>query len=297
MKIKLKKIIIYAIIALITVLVAMLGYYFGVKTNKIRQESPQSEINNNINNIAQPKEDAPLFETSFVDEAIKNVPGNVQWGLHLYNADYEYATPSSPVPSASVIKVFIMEYAYDLITKGEITPDTIIGSSTLYDLMYLMITQSDNNATNQLINHFGMENMNSYFKKMGYNDTVVQRRMLDFDAQIAGKENYTSINDVMKFLDKLYLNKDKVPYSDMLSIMLNQQRRNKIPSGLPNGVEVANKTGELSDVENDIAIVFDQNGDFAIAFLMTSLGNVDVAKDTIRQCTNYIYQSRNTITE
>ena len=39
-------------------------------------------------------------------------------------------------------------------------------------------------------------------------------------------------------------------------LLLGQTRRTKIPAGVPSGVKVANKTGELAAVQNDVAIVF-----------------------------------------
>ena len=49
----------------------------------------------------------------------------------------------------------------------------------------------------------------------------------------------------------------ELPHSkDMIKYLMAQDRRNKIPDGVPKNVKCANKTGELEDVENDAAIVF-----------------------------------------
>lgn len=50
----------------------------------------------------------------------------------------------------------------------------------------------------------------------------------------------------------------------MLNLLLRQTRRWKIPSGLPSGVRVANKTGETSSVDHDMAIVFGKKTDYVI---------------------------------
>lgn len=42
----------------------------------------------------------------------------------------------------------------------------------------------------------------------------------------------------------------------MMQLLLGQTRRTKIPAGVPSGVKVANKTGELAAVQNDVVIVF-----------------------------------------
>ncbi|WP_233619143.1 MULTISPECIES: serine hydrolase [unclassified Enterococcus] len=111
-----------------------------------------------------------------------------------------------------------------------------------------MITVSDNDATNTLIDHVGMDTLNNYFVEKGYSSTKLQRKML-----APGGENYTSLQDTMKFLKKLYQNRGNSKYSSMLEIMKRQQVKTKIPSQID--VPVANKTGELATVENDIGIV------------------------------------------
>lgn len=63
-----------------------------------------------------------------------------------------------------------------------------------------------------------------------------------------GSENYTTLQDTMKFLKSLYENRDNQKYSAMLEIMKGQQVRTKIPSQID--IPVANKTGELATVEN-----------------------------------------------
>ena len=52
-----------------------------------------------------------------------------------------------------------------------------------------------------------------------------------------------------------------------------QQVRTKIPLRLPTGVMVANKTGELDNVENDIAIVYAESSAFAIVVLTNGVYN------------------------
>lgn len=80
----------------------------------------------------------------------------------------------------------------------------------------------------------------------------------------------TSLNDTMAFLKKLYQNKSKAPYSTMLDTMKRQQVKTKIPSKI--SVPVANKTGELGNVENDIGIVFSDKP-FAIVVLTNDVSN------------------------
>ena len=69
----------------------------------------------------------------------------------------------------------------------------------------------------------------------------------------------------------------------MYSLLKQQQRTNKIPAALPEGVSVANKTGELSDVENDAGILYNAQGgnDLVIVFLSQNLSSPGEAQNTM----------------
>ena len=69
----------------------------------------------------------------------------------------------------------------------------------------------------------------------------------------------------------------------------------KIPADLPEGVKVANKTGELSNVENDAGILYDTNSgnDLVICFLSENLTDTAAAQSTIAQLSRTIYLTYN----
>ena len=192
---------------------------------------------------------------------INQSAGKVAYGVYYFN-DKKYLSNNNnaQMVSASIIKVFIMEYLYDNGRIGE----TVEGQS-VQNLIEQMITVSDNNATNTLIDHVGIETLNNYFSEKGYSSTKLQRKMLE-----QGGENYTSLQDAMKFLKTLYENQGNSNYSAMLEIMKRQQIKTKIPSQLD--IPVANKTGELATVENDIGIVFSDKP-YAIVVLTNDVSN------------------------
>ena len=227
--------------------------------------------------------------TDCVTENFSGFSGKYCWGVNVYGRGCVNSGQSGKMKSASVIKLYIMEYAYDLIGKNEITPDTKIGGKSLLSLVESMIIYSDNDSTNILINHFGMGKINEYISSKGYTDTVLARKMLDTAAAARGEENYTSVSDVMKFLDSLYENKDAFPQKDMLDIMKRQSVSTKIRHSIPSGVEIANKTGELSDTDNDVGIIFTQNGDFAFVCL-TMGASPEPARSTIANTAKNLYE-------
>ena len=77
----------------------------------------------------------------------------------------------------------------------------------------------------------------------------------------------------------------------MYSLLKMQQRRNKIPANLPDGVKVANKTGELDDVENDAGIIYNtaKNIDLVVCFMSQDLTDSSEAQAVIAQDSRLIY--------
>lgn len=201
----------------------------------------------------------------------------VAYAIEYFQSGQQYTNRNrQPLIAASVIKVFVMEYVY---LKG-LDLNQMVGESSLGDLVSQMIQISDNQATNQIIEFIGMSTLNSYFQAAGYPDTVLEREMLDTTAQRAGKENYTSIPDVMTFLQRLYDHQGEAPYGAMLQIMMGQRVRTKIPAKLNAAIPVANKTGELAGVENDIGIVFADHP-FAIAVLSNGVSDSGAMREAI----------------
>ena len=298
------KIIIPIIIITSVVLIAgIIAVSMSLFSDNAQQAVPTPEVTSVPEETPQPtdvaKEDEGVFKPpsegeSFNAENLFASAKKSYYGVY-YFGDDTYVTDGNSVqtPSASVIKIFIMQYVYEEIAAGNLTEDDTVAGSTLKSLVTTMIQNSDNSATNTLIDHFGMDTINTYIKKSGYSDTELQRKMLDFDARSNGKENYTSLNDVMKFLEKLYENRDLFPYSAMLDIMKGQNIRTKLPQGLPQGTVIANKTGELDNVENDIGIVFTDKGNFAIAVLTDGVSAPQNARSAIAELAKQAYDRIN----
>lgn len=226
----------------------------------------------------QPTEKALTFET-------QNLTANAQkvgYGVYYYNTKRSVGSnQDQPFISASVIKLFIMDYLFDQIKQGKISGGHYIDNHSVDEWIQLMIQQSDNNATNLLIDFAGMTEINQYIQQQGYTQTKLERKMLDDAARSQGLDNYTSVKDVLQFLNQLYQNRDQAPYNKMLTIMKGQQTRTKIPSQLPANTVVANKTGELADVENDVGIVFKANDPFAIVVLTNQVQNPAAERQAI----------------
>jgi beta-lactamase class A len=77
----------------------------------------------------------------------------------------------------------------------------------------------------------------------------------------------------------------------MMNLLKQQERRGKIPAGVPEGVIVANKTGELDYVENDAAVVFRDNCPYILCVMSENVENASVARQTIVNISSDVYSS------
>lgn len=75
----------------------------------------------------------------------------------------------------------------------------------------------------------------------------------------------------------------------ILDLLKQQQRRSKIPAGVPTGVTVANKTGELLTVENDAAIVFTKSGDYILTVMSEGLPDTAAERQLIVDISGKVY--------
>ena len=92
------------------------------------------------------------------------------------------------------------------------------------------------------------------------------------------------------FLERIY--KNSIPHAEeMLNLLKQQERTGKIPAGVPSGIETANKTGELSNVENDAAIVFAGEHPYILCVMSENLKDAATARQTIVNLSGDIYES------
>jgi beta-lactamase class A len=228
---------------------------------------------------------APASSYTRVAEIAHHVPGVV--GVYcrtLAQGPPAFAFNEHVVfPTASTIKTLIMTTAF---VEEERRPGTLdehitthrselIGGSdfmsqqpdgarfTVRELIVPMITLSDNTASNYLISFFGMPAINAVGARLGMSRTRLARHFLDFAAIVHHNDNVTTPADMAKLLYAIANGAREGTATicspehckAMIDIMLHQTDRDKIPAGLPRGVPVANKTGELDGSRSDIAIV------------------------------------------
>ena len=168
---------------------------------------------------------------------------------------------------ASVIKLPIFLHYLELAAEGKADPKEkilctdgdIVGGSgalqafhgdhyvSLETLWELMITLSDNTATNILINHAGRETFVQAFPKMGLTATKLNRILFDAEASARGIENSTSAYE--------------------MGMLPRQQFDTKIPGLIcDENVRIAHKTGSDDGITNDVGLVYAKQP-FVVCFL------------------------------
>ncbi len=214
-------------------------------------------------------------------------------------------------PSASVIKVPIMVELFCRRDAGNLSlsetvllrdADKIDGSGilkelhpgievTIEDLIVLMIVLSDNTATNLLIQQIGMESVNECISHMGLTGTVLARKMYDWQAVKEGRENTCTAGDMCDLLDLLARGRisSNSTSMEMVAIMARQQYTNRIPLLLPAETTVANKTGSLTGVTNDVGIVYGPTGPYAVSILLKGVSDIIGADGMIGKVSKIVY--------
>ena len=126
------------------------------------------------------------------------------------------------------------------------------------DLIDRMITRSSNLATNALIALVGAKQADSTAHALGARNMRVLRGVEDDKAFRAGLNNTTTARDLADLLEAIETQRAASAAScgRMRDILLNQEFNTEIPAGLPAGTKVAHKTGWITGVLHDAAIVY-----------------------------------------
>ena len=245
------------------------------KTGSVTETASSVDMNRIENELAE-------------DLAVRAGAGET-WSAAVVNLDTEDSCTvnNQSMQAASLIKLFIMGAVYDRYDSLTVT----YGEDQIQSLLSDMITVSDNTAANTLTNYLGDGDdatgrgaVNEYCASNNYESTAMGRMLL---APADKGDNLTSVSDCAEFLRKVY--KNELPHAEeMLGFLKNQQRTHKIPAGLPDGVESANKTGELDTVENDAAIVF-ADTPYILCIMSENLSDVGAAQNNIAGISSDIY--------
>ena len=213
-------------------------------------------------------------------------------------------------PTASIIKLPVLVELFRSIEKNQLTLDEKMplteyyrteGSGSLQfkaqnseysidELARVMITESDNSATNMLMSRLGsMTDINSALRQWGLNHTYVQTWLPDLEGT-----NHSTARDIATILynidnPKFLTTESREKIFDYMGHVHNDRL---IPAGLPEGVEFLHKTGDIGSMLGDAGIVYAPNGKrYIVVIFAKRPHNSPLGKEFIVKASETIYNS------
>ncbi len=185
------------------------------------------------------------------------------------------------VVSASTIKLPVLLCALQEVMDGRLSLDQFVpvgegnycddtevfreeyrtDGASLKEMLYWMIVLSDNTATNAVLTLLGFDTINAYCEKLGLKASSANRKMLDWAAIEAGRNNYTSAVDQFKCYDLLY--RGLILNPELRTIAVDFLSRCRHMDGLQryitDPVKVLHKPGGLDHLAHDAGVFLLEN--------------------------------------
>ena len=224
--------------------------------------------------------------------------------------DYADINADEVFPTASIIKLPVLVELFRSIEKGQLNLNEKMplteyyrteGSGSLQfkaenseytidNLARVMITESDNSATNMLMARLGsMTDINSALRQWGLKHTYVQTWLPD----LAGT-NHSTARDMAQILynidnPKFLTNESREKIFDYMGHVHNNRL---IPAGLPQGAEFLHKTGDIGTMLGDAGIVYAPNGKrYIVVIFAKRPHNSPAGKEFIVKASEIIYNN------
>lgn len=184
-------------------------------------------------------------------------------------------------------------YTLDAADDSEAELYQAVGQTrTLRQLSELMITVSSNFATNLLIEKLGVGNIRATVHSLHADGMNVLRGVEDIKAFEKGLNNTTTARGLFQLLDAIARGAavDQDSSRQMIEILERQKFNEGIPAGLPPGIRVAHKTGEITKIHHDAAIVFAPKP-FVLVILVRGIADIKVSAALMADITRLLYQA------
>jgi beta-lactamase class A len=187
-------------------------------------------------------------------------------------------------PTASLIKVAVLVALLDEVNKGSIRMDERIsllardrvgGSGvlqymqsgiepTVADAAWLMITISDNTATNILLNHLNVKTVWDKMEALGlphtkiHSKTFLRSTSIAVDSSVKYGLGVTTPNETARLFELLHRGRAVSPAYDSVALAMLRANQDgaKLVRWLPDSVVVAHKTGDVDRSRNDCGIFY-----------------------------------------
>jgi len=192
---------------------------------------------------------------------------------------------SDSLPVKNVFKSIVDGSGYSLDSADDSEKELYkrVGEKkTISELVYDMIIESSNLATNLIIELVDAKKVTQSMRELGAKDIQVLRGVEDGKAFAMGLNNTTTAYDLLLVFEKMAKGEiiNAQVSKAMIDILLDQRFNEIIPAGLPVDVKVAHKTGSITGVFHDSGIIFLPDGKKYVLVLLSK--NVEDEKSAIR---------------
>ena len=176
--------------------------------------------------------------------------------------------------------------------SGEHLYEQIGQKRSIENLVTDMIIYSSNLATNIIIELVDAKNVNKTMRNLGAKNIDVLRGVEDMKAYEAGLSNSTTAYDLMLIFEALATGNAVNPEADekMLNILRQQKHTDLIPHLLPKNLKIANKTGWITGVHHDSALVeLPDERKYVLVLLSKNMKDMDVGTKMLAEVSEMIY--------
>lgn len=204
------------------------------------------------------------------------------------------------VRTASTIKIAVMVEAFARVAEGRAkwTDELVLTKSaryagsgilpelgdglrlTLRDCVRLMMTLSDNTATNMVLDYLSTDAVNERMESLGFKSTRIMRRVGSGGESKAGKEadnkrfglGATTPHEMVQIMERLDKGEivDQATSKEMIDLMKREQARFAIGRTTPD-VSMASKYGALDALRSCVAILYGKDAKIAIAITVDEM--------------------------
>lgn len=205
---------------------------------------------------------------------------------------------SDPIPVRNEFESIVdgSKYALDPKEDGDAELYEALGQTRpLEDLIRRMIVRSSNLATNLLIEKIGASRANDVMRNLGAYQIRVLRGVEDDKAYRAGLNNKVTAKDLAIALTALAKGETFTPASNakMIEILKAQEFNEKIPAYLPKGTPIAHKTGDITGIHHDAAIVYPPGeAPYVLVVLTDGFQDEKEANRVIAEISRVVWQNR-----
>ncbi len=249
-----------------------------------------------VNGVEREKVEDGLSEAR---KAVKGYSGVAGFYVQDLEGGFSYGVrPDEEFFAASVIKVPVMVAVFRQVEQGKLSFDRTVtlreediapgsggleyagvgSEQSVEDLLGLMITRSDNTASNALVRLVGGErHVNEVSRSLGATDTVMRQKVSIERAAVPALDNQTTPRDMARMLEKIYSGEAAGNQScaQMIELMQSTELETWLEDGIPSDAPVANKAGWLDSTFNDVGIVELDDHPYIVS-IFTKYGKNDV---------------------